>query len=76
MNVESTPEYIHAAIPLLLAGLRQPDPEVRTEVAITLGTTGTQSKEVLAELEFARNDPDEQVQRAATDALARLTRTR
>lgn len=76
VNVESTPENIHAAIPLLLAGLRQPDPEVRTEVAITLGTTGTQSKEVLSELEFAKNDPDEQVKKAATDALAKLTKTR
>ncbi|HQX50340.1 MAG TPA: HEAT repeat domain-containing protein [Planctomycetaceae bacterium] len=73
VNVDSTPENIQAAIPMLLAGLRHPNPEVRTEVAITLGTTGTQSKDVLAELKFAANDSDPLVRQAAKEALTKLS---
>ncbi len=73
VNVDPTPENIQAAIPMLLAGLRDPNPEVRTEVAITLGATRTQSKDVLAELKFAANDSDPLVSQAAKDALTKLT---
>ena len=72
VHVEPTPEYIHVAIPVLLTGLRYPDPRVRTESAIAIGVSGSASTEVLTELEAAKHDSDDGVKQAATSALARL----
>lgn len=74
VHVEPTPENFEAAIPLLLKGMQSPNPGVRAEVASTLGTSGTKSKEVLSELETAQKDEDPQVKQAAKEALSKLTK--
>lgn len=72
VHVESTPENIQTAIPLLLTGLQHVNPRVRAEVAVTLGKTGTDSPAVLSALESAQNDPDAEAKAAAANALAML----
>ena len=72
VHVEPTPEIFEEATPLLLTGLQNSDPHIRTEAALTLGGSCTTSKEVLLTLECAKNDADEKVKTAATSALAKL----
>lgn len=69
VHVEPSKENSQAAIPLLQTALQHPNPRVRGEAAVTLGTIGAGSKEVRTALEAAQNDQDPLVQEAVNTAL-------
>ncbi len=76
VHVEPSKENSQAAIPLLLTALQNPNPQVRLETAITLGTIGAGSPEVRAALETAQNDEDPLVKDAVSKALKAVTQRR
>jgi len=69
VHVEPSKENSQAAIPLLQTALQHPNPRVRAEAAVTLGTIGAGSKEVRSALEAAQNDQDPLVKEAVITAL-------
>ncbi len=73
--MEPSPENTKIVIPLLLPELHHPNPLVRTETAITLGTIGAGSEEVRAALEAAQNDSDPLVQKSVIQALKTVTKS-
>jgi HEAT repeat protein len=57
----------------LAAALRQDQPAVRREAALSLARLGGAAKEAADALAEAANDPDPSVRRAAVEALAAVT---
>ncbi len=65
-------EANHAAIGVMIAALKDRDPRARRDAARFLGAVGADAREAAVALAAARLDENEDVRRAAAEALARI----
>ncbi len=67
-------EIAQVSVPLLIRGLKEPQPGVRREAAVALGCLGPLAKDAIPALKEASRDKDEMVRNTAADALESIGR--
>jgi HEAT repeat protein len=70
VSIDSNPENIRRAIPLMIKALEHESPLVRAKAAEMLGKIGRDNPDVQAALQKATRDQEETVRQAAEKALA------
>lgn len=71
-QVAPSEEHKQIATPFMVKALQYPNPQMRAEAARTLGAIGIGSPDVTAALSVAADDSDQQVSKAASEALKAL----
>ncbi len=59
-------------MPLLVAGLKEPEARIRDQAALALGSFGALAEPAVPALKKAQSDADEHVRAAAASALKKI----